>query len=306
MRACRALWCNVTSRTNAARSTEHARKWGGDAKQGIPHRPRSDMSKITIIHETRNVLIAGRNRCNNFNSNQYMLVGKASNEGVLIDMADDWPDDWVGFIENAGITLRCIFFTHLHVDNIIGLPPFLHLLPDTRLAWNYAERYWAQRFPHAAQRYGRSDMANAWLPFVKPLVSVTTDTQHILLSSESDRMQSFMTLGDLHLQTLHTPGHSTGHMMLHVPQERLLFSGDTLLHDEVGRVDLPQASGRHQAQSLRMLEDLPDNTAVLPGHGQLTTMARERKENRFLRRLYAQIEAGAQELSCGLNNSGPL
>ena len=92
-----------------------------------------------------------------------------------------------------------------------------------------------------------------------------------------------------------------GHTMLHIPQEKLLFSGDLLFHNAVGRVDLPWANGEQLAQSLRMLEDFPDNTVVLPGHGKMTTMGKERRENRALQRVYEMMKVGRQVPSVGHN-----
>jgi glyoxylase-like metal-dependent hydrolase (beta-lactamase superfamily II) len=303
LRRCALLRDNLTSKMNAAGRADELRKWSHAVApmkpRGIPQIKRLDAAPIGIIHESKKVIVAGRSGCNGFNSNQYLVADKASGEAVLVDMADDWPDDWHAFIAESALTLKCIFFTHLHIDNIIGLPPFMHLAPETKLAWNYAEQYWVDKFPAACQRYGRGEMAHTFLPFRNLRLP-----NHILLSAGSNRTSSFLQIGDTLLFHMHTPGHSMGHMMLHVPQEKLLFSGDVVSHNGVGRVDLPQACGDLLAQSLRSLEDLPDNTVLLPGHGRLTTLLKERRGNRALQRVYELIAAGKAVPSVGFNNAG--
>lgn len=127
-------------------------------------------------------------------------------------------------------------------------------------------------------------------------------TKDLLLSSATNRSTSFYEFGPHSvLHYMFTPGHSPGHMMLSLPRERLLFSGDVLHFSGIGRVDLPWGCGSRLAESLLMLEELPDSTVVLPGHGRLTTMGRERRENRAVRSLYERRELGVQEVSVGFN-----
>lgn len=83
-------------------------------------------------------------------------------------------------------------------------------------------------------------------------------------------------LADLRLVTLHTPGHTEGSACFHLPEERVIFSGDTLFNAGLGRVDLPGADPAAMLTSLRRLMTLPDETAVYPGHGARTTIGAER------------------------------
>ena len=83
-------------------------------------------------------------------------------------------------------------------------------------------------------------------------------------------------LADLRLVVMHTPGHTEGSVCFHLPEERLLFSGDTLFKAGLGRVDLPGGDAHQIVASLRRLVTLPDETAVYPGHGPKTTLGGER------------------------------
>ncbi|EPY33292.1 metallo-beta-lactamase family protein-like protein [Strigomonas culicis] len=135
-----------------------------------------------------------------------------------------------------------------------------------------------------------------------PLPPQLVRQQDVLLSCATNRSTSFHDFG--HHSVLHyifTPGHSPGHMMLSLPREKLLFTGDVLFYNGIGRVDLPWATGEKLAESLLMLESHPDNTVLLPGHGRLSTLGRERRHNAALRSLYARKQMGLQEISVGFN-----
>lgn len=82
--------------------------------------------------------------------------------------------------------------------------------------------------------------------------------------------------GSLRLSVLHTPGHTEGSVCLLARDEGLLFSGDTLFAGGWGRVDLPGGDPDAMAASLARLADLEPGTGVFPGHGEATTIARER------------------------------
>ena len=89
-------------------------------------------------------------------------------------------------------------------------------------------------------------------------------------------------LGHHTLRVLHTPGHTPGGVCFYEPDEKVLFSGDTLFAESIGRTDL---GGKHDQliHSIRtQLLTLPDDVQVLPGHGGATTIGHERHHNPFL------------------------
>ncbi len=86
--------------------------------------------------------------------------------------------------------------------------------------------------------------------------------------------------GAMTLSVLLTPGHTPGSICLYAPGH--LISGDTLFADSVGRCDLPGGDARALAASIReKLAPLPDDTRVYPGHGEETTIGRERRRDIF-------------------------
>ncbi|CCW63773.1 unnamed protein product [Phytomonas sp. EM1] len=345
---------NLTSFTNARNRDENFIKFGNKGRTiGIPRIERLQTRPISILHETPHIMVAGRNFCNGFSSNQFLLVNKQTKRCIFVDACDDWPDDWVTFISSSRLTPTHVFLTHCHIDNIVNLTALMtiverHLNTRLGLMWCPAEQVWVDAFPRACQRYGREEEARKVLPFAQnnnytynsyayglmqrqhalnqryhqksrmrnqtneedgygpgaelPLPPELVRQQDILLTCATNRAMSFYEFGAHSLlYYIFTPGHSPGHMMLSLPREKLLFTGDVLCYNQVGRVDLPWATGERLAESLLALEDFPDGTVLLPGHGRLTTLGRERRENRALQVLYERRAVGQQEVSVGFN-----
>ena len=90
-------------------------------------------------------------------------------------------------------------------------------------------------------------------------------------------------LGHTLIRVLHTPGHTPGGLCFYLPNEKMLFSGDTLFQGSVGRSDLP---GGDVEKLIRGIWDkilsLPDDVTVYPGHGPTTTVGDERRTNPYL------------------------
>jgi glyoxylase-like metal-dependent hydrolase (beta-lactamase superfamily II) len=93
-------------------------------------------------------------------------------------------------------------------------------------------------------------------------------------------------LGSAAFHVIHTPGHTKGSLCLWIPEENKLIAGDTLFRDSIGRTDLPGGDGRQILASIKThLLDLPEDALVFPGHGESTTIGREKALNPFLRQL---------------------
>jgi hydroxyacylglutathione hydrolase len=88
------------------------------------------------------------------------------------------------------------------------------------------------------------------------------------------------------IDVIFTPGHSPGHVSYSIADEQALFSGDVLFEGSIGRTDLPGGDGPLLLRSIsELLDRLPDETRVYPGHMGLTTLGRERATNPFLHQL---------------------
>jgi hydroxyacylglutathione hydrolase len=93
-------------------------------------------------------------------------------------------------------------------------------------------------------------------------------------------------LAGFEIDVISTPGHSPGHVTFSVPDEQAIFSGDVLFQQSIGRTDLPGGDYGTLLESIRTLVDtLPGETAVYPGHMGTTTLGAERATNPFLAEL---------------------
>lgn len=166
------------------------------------------------------------------------------------------------FIEENRLVPRLALQTHMHFDHVLGL----HFL---------RRRYGLQPKCHVGEQavYEFAPrMARLWfgLQMEEPLVPIgecLTDGQELRL-------------GDTRIQVLHTPGHTPGGLCFYLPDEAVLFSGDTLFQGSVGRADLPGGDMEQELESVRTkIFTLPDDVAIYPGHGPATTVGDERRLN---------------------------
>ena len=95
-----------------------------------------------------------------------------------------------------------------------------------------------------------------------------------------------LSLAGFDIDVLFTPGHSPGHVCYSIADEQVLLDGDVLFRGSIGRFDLPGGNGEVLLESIAMLlNTLPDETRVLPGHMGATTLGDERASNPFLHQL---------------------
>jgi hydroxyacylglutathione hydrolase len=90
--------------------------------------------------------------------------------------------------------------------------------------------------------------------------------------------------GNHEFQIIATPGHSSGSVTFYCEAEHVAFTGDTLFHNSIGRTDFPGGSMFRIINSLRHLGQLPDETQVLPGHGEYTSIGEELAHNPYMDR----------------------
>ena len=117
--------------------------------------------------------------------------------------------------------------------------------------------------------------------------------------------QATLDLAGLHFTVDHAPGHTPGSVAFRVPEggdyPQIMFSGDLLFAGSIGRTDLPGGDMNEMVASLaRVVLPLDDSTAVLPGHGETTTIGRERVTNPFLQQVADEVGGGISGPAKGL------
>jgi glyoxylase-like metal-dependent hydrolase (beta-lactamase superfamily II) len=153
--------------------------------------------------------------------------------------------------------------THSHFDHVGGLA-------DLKEATNVSIYIHPDAVPmlaHATEAAARFNLPLATPPTADKMLA------------ERDIIE----VGNLKLEVLFTPGHAPGHVCFYVREENVLFDGDVLFQQSIGRTDLP---GSDHATLMKVLREkimvLPDETAVLSGHGPTTTIGQEKQWNPFL------------------------
>lgn len=167
-------------------------------------------------------------------------------------------------IDSSGLQLEGILCTHLHFDHILGIP-FLQRQYRCDFHAHRQDESWLHNISGIAAAFGLQ-VPDMELRLEKTL----KDGDHI-------------TLGDIDLEVLFTPGHSAGGLCFYAAREQALFCGDTLFAGSIGRTDLPGGDYATLIDSIRdKLLCLPDETVVYPGHGPVSSIGEEKQMNPFI------------------------
>ncbi len=203
--------------------------------------------------------------CGPISTNSYVI--HQDSEAVLIDPAEFKPIHQ--FLQDQQLLPKAILLTHGHFDHIRGLPYLLETFPDAPVYMHESE----------IDFLGDSRLNCSYLDSGIPPVSL-----NIKALGVSDNDALYLLKKDI--RVVHTPFHTRGSVCYYIPQEKMIFTGDTLFRSAIGRSDLPTGSPRSIVQSLAKLKSLPPETKVYPGHEKSTTIERELKFNTYLRKEY--------------------
>jgi len=195
-----------------------------------------------------------------FMENAWILGNEESKHAIIFDPGDN-VSNIIGKMNELDLTPVFILNTHTHPDHL-GAAAELQKRFDLPFAIHEDELPTFNSAKNTAQFLG---LLNFQLPKVTTFLS---DGQ-------------VLEINNLHLQVLHTPGHSPGSICFMTGKH--LFSGDTLFQGSVGRTDLPGGSMKQLSDSLKRLSQLPEDTRVYPGHGEITSIKQELETNPYLK-----------------------
>jgi len=193
-------------------------------------------------------------------TNCILLYDIETKEAVLFDVAGSIKK-LISIIEQENLIIKYLFCTHLHFDHIMGLEEIREIFPDALLAYNNKEidvmknlGIFARMFGFKSSSIGKQD-----------------------IEIEDNQVYE---IGKIKLKTILSPGHTPGSMCFHY--DDFLISGDVLFKRGIGRTDLYGGSFEELKTSIKNLFALPDKTIVYPGHGEITNIGSEKRENPFV------------------------
>lgn len=206
-----------------------------------------------------------------FYKNGFVIGCEETREGVIVDPGDEVEELLIA-VKDHDLAITNILLTHAHLDHItgvgrakaaLGVPVWLHK----------ADNFLYEAVVQQGQMFG-----------------LRVDPQPPV-----DRFyegEGPLTFGRYTVRVLHTPGHCPGGVCLAVaknartadaPERPVLIVGDTLFAGSIGRTDLPGGDAPTLLRSIReVLFKFPDDTVVWSGHGEQTTIGKERRTNPFL------------------------
>jgi len=190
--------------------------------------------------------------CGPFATNVYILVCKETKLGLLVDPAPDSYDKLVK--ASAPYKLEAILLTHSHWD---------HMADAKKLKEHFNIPVYVHPEDSANVRNPGSD----GLPLIVSIEGFEPDRD--LIDKQPLR------LGRLQIEVIHTPGHTPGGVCFHLPQCKMLISGDTLFKGTIGNLSFPTANPTMMWESLKAIAKLPADTRIYPGHGLTTTIGEE-------------------------------
>lgn len=194
-------------------------------------------------------------------TNCYIVYDEKNGEACVVDPGGDF-DKLDAFITQNQLNVKNIFLTHGHFDHIL-------------VAAQVKEKTGARIVIHKAdERMLETADDNFYLSIAKePFRRCRAD---VTLSGGERTMVS-----DVEAFFLHTPGHTPGSMCIVI--DNVIFTGDTLFKNDIGRTDLEGGSELDMKYSLRSLYDLEDDYILYPGHNNATTLFAEKQNNPYLR-----------------------
>ena len=206
-------------------------------------------------------LVVITNVLGSFGTNSYIVYNTEGREAVLIDPPSN-ADFILNMISQQRFKLQAILLTHGHIDHIGAVGKIKESLPDVKV---YASR-------EEAEVLGDSTES----------LSAMFGTAMSMEADEYIRDGETLSFMGKEIICKLVPGHTQGGMCYYIPDADMVFSGDTLFEGSVGRSDFPTGSASTLIRSIEeKLFVLPEDTKVYPGHGEATTIGREKKMNPF-------------------------
>lgn len=196
-------------------------------------------------------------------TNCYIAANNETNEIIIIDPGDN-AEVINENVQSMHGQVRGIILTHGHFDHIMAVNEL-------------AAQYHVKVYAHSIEKELLAD----------PGLNCSQDIRRPYMVDLQETLEDNMTftLAGFRIKVLHTPGHTEGSVCYLFEEEGMLFSGDTIFMESVGRTDLPTGNERKLLDSIQTkLMELGDDIKVFPGHGPSTSIGYEKRNNMFFGR----------------------
>ncbi len=195
-----------------------------------------------------------------FQENCWVIGNRRTGEAICIDPGEQ-ADDILHMASEMGVTIKLIANSHAHLDHVLGVRG-VQSDDNATFLLHEADLGILQGAAESAARFGM-------------VVEQPPEPDHYIDDEQKVEVDG------VELQVIHTPGHTAGSVCFY--GHGVLFSGDTLFKQSIGRTDLPGGDYNQEMSSIvDKLLMLPDETIVLPGHMDQTTLGAERVQNPFI------------------------
>jgi hydroxyacylglutathione hydrolase len=210
-------------------------------------------------------------------ANCYIVAPERGAKAVVIDPGQGAMPRLRRLLDEHDLAPDAVLLTHGHIDHIWA-------------ARQICDTFKVPAYVHNNDRPMLTDPIRGFGPRLGQLVvgALFREPKQVVEIGDGDKLE----LADITVTVDHTPGHTRGSVTFRTTNDAkegpvdVAFTGDTLFKDSVGRTDLPGGSGRDLLGSIvDKLLSLDDDTVVLPGHGEATTVGAERRHNPFLQGL---------------------
>jgi glyoxylase-like metal-dependent hydrolase (beta-lactamase superfamily II) len=203
-------------------------------------------------------------------TNAYLIADEATKQAVIFDAPDHTVAPLVDEAKKRGWDVIGLWLTHGHFDHLADHAVVTKAFPNAKV------------LIHPLDEPKLKDPRSAMFPL--PFVIPPRSADGYVNDGEK------LSIGNVRLEVIHTPGHAPGHVMYHFPDDKILIGGDLIIMGSVGRTDLPDSDPEQLMASIRRVMQLPDDTRLLPGHGHPSFLADEREGNEIVREALADSD----------------
>lgn len=193
-------------------------------------------------------------------TNCYIVNQEEHSACVVIDPGDE-AEKIASYIQKKGLVCEGILLTHGHFDHITGVSDLVSLVGGKVYACEKERELLGDPHLNASSMVGHE---------------VALEPEYFLRDGQ------ILQIAGLTFRVIHTPGHTKGGCCFYAEADQVLFSGDTIFMESIGRTDLPTGNGRELLESVRnKVLTLPDDVRIYPGHGPETSVAYEAANNPY-------------------------